>query len=132
MISLRRSFCFFEIHSCFSSFPGRARDRLTTIKEQLSESDLENIIEKTTELKKLQATKDSPEAKATIPRLTLNDLPREVIEYPRAITENEKGTGVTVLRHELGSTSGVAYVGLGADVSSLPLDDAFILISFLV
>ena len=36
MISLRRSFCFFEIHSCFSSFPGRARDRLTTIKEQLS------------------------------------------------------------------------------------------------
>ena len=50
-------------------------------------------------------------------------MKREVTEYPIEVTENENDSGVTVLRHRLASTSGIAYVNLGIDVSGLPLDD---------
>lgn len=85
---------------------------------------------KTAELKKLQATDDSPEDKATIPRLELEDLERKVTEYPIAITENENDSGVSVIRHELTSTSGIAYVNFGVDLSSIPLDDVPLLSIF--
>lgn len=84
---------------------------------------MQSIIDKTAELKKLQATDDSPEDRLTIPHLELSDLTREVTEYPIAITKNEKNSGVTVIRHEMGSTSGIAYVGYGIDLSALSLDD---------
>ena len=85
---------------------------------------------KTVELKKLQAADDSPEDKATIPRLELEDLERKVAEYPIAITENENDSGVTVIRHELTSTSGIAYVNFGVDLSSIPLEDVPLLSIF--
>jgi Zn-dependent M16 (insulinase) family peptidase len=88
---------------------------------------LDEVIRKTLELKKLQAADDPPEAKATIPSLELEDLKREVTEYPMAVTENEKNTGVTVIRHELTSTSGIAYVNFGVDLSVLSLEDLALL-----
>jgi len=100
------------------------QDRLAAIKATLSEEELSEIVAKTAELKKLQAQEDSAEARATIPSLELSDLKRESTEYPIAVTENENESGVTVVRHELGSTSGIAYVNFGVDLSNLPLDDA--------
>lgn len=99
------------------------QDRLAAIKSTLSEDELQDIIDKTIELKKLQASEDPPEARATIPSLELKDLKREETEYPIAVSENENGSGVTVVRHELGSTSGIAYVNFGIDLSVLSLDD---------
>lgn len=99
------------------------RDRLDKIKAGLSEDELQLIIAKTTELKKLQALEDSPEARATIPSLTLADLKREPTEYPIEVSENESGTGVTVIRHELGSTSGIAYLNFAVDLSPVSLED---------
>ena len=110
-----------------SRVPQEEQDRLAAIKASLSEDELQNIIDKTTELKKFQATDDSQEARATIPQLELSDLTKEVVEYPIAISKNEKDTGVTVLRHELSSTSGIAYVGFGVDISALSLDDLSLL-----
>ena len=103
------------------------QDRLAAIKESLSDDELDEIIKKTVELKELQAAEDPPEARATIPSLELADLKREVTEYPIDITDNESDTGIKVVRHELVSTSGIAYVNFGVDVSSLPLEDAAIL-----
>lgn len=74
-------------------------------------------------MKELQASEDSPEARASIPSLELADLKREETEYPIEVTKNENDSGVTVVRHELGSTSGIAYATLAVDLSSLPLDD---------
>lgn len=96
---------------------------MAEIKSKLSDEELEEIIQKTKTLKELQATDDPPEARATIPSLELKDLKREVTEYPIDVAENEKGSGVTVLRHQLGSTSGIAYVNLGVDLSRLSVDD---------
>lgn len=99
-------------------------DRLAKIKEDLTDDQLQEIVDKTSELKALQAAEDSPEDRATIPSLELSDLKREVTEYPNAVTENENGSGVTVTRHELVSTSGIAYVNFGVDMSALSLEDA--------
>lgn len=99
------------------------QDRLAAIKAKLSGDELDNIMSKTSELKKLQAAEDSPEARASIPSLEISDLKRESTEYPIAISKNEKESGVTVIRHELGSTSGIAYVNFAVDLSKLPLND---------
>ena len=98
-------------------------DRLAALKSAMKDEDLDQIIDSTTVLKKLQATEDSPEDVATIPKLTLGDLKREVTEYPIDISENEANSGVTVVRHELASTSGIAYVDFGVDLSSLDLSE---------
>lgn len=100
-------------------------DRLKAIKESLSDSELDEVIAKTTELKRLQAAEDSPEDRATIPSLELADLKREVTEYP--IAEVESDSGVTVLNSELASTSGIAYVKFGVDVSGVDYDDLALL-----
>lgn len=99
------------------------QDRLAAIKASMSDEQLEDVIAKTIELKKIQAAEDPPEARATIPSLQLSDLKREVPEYPIAVSENESNSGVTVVRHEMGSTSGIAYAALGLDISMLPLED---------
>ncbi|CAJ1907559.1 unnamed protein product [Cylindrotheca closterium] len=103
------------------------KSRLAAIKESMSDEDLEEVIRKTQVLKKLQATEDSPEARATVPALELEDLKRETTEFPIAVTESENDSGVTVIRHELGSTSGIAYVKLGVDLSGLDVEDISLL-----
>jgi presequence protease len=103
------------------------QERLDKIKASLSDEDIENIIQTTKKLKELQASEDSPEDRATIPKLELADLKREATEYPIEVTKNENNSGVTVLRHELGSTSGIAYIVLGLDLSSLPVEDIALL-----
>lgn len=103
------------------------QERLAAIKAKMSPEDLDEIVRRTTELKKLQAAEDSLESRATIPSLQLSDLERETTEYPIAVTANENDSGITVVRHELGSTSGIAYVNFGVDLSGLPFDDASLL-----
>jgi len=98
-------------------------DRLAEIKKKLGDEELEEVLKKTDELKALQAAEDTPEARATIPSLKLSDLKREVTEYPNEVSENENDSGITVVRHELGSTSGIAYMNLNVDLSSLSFDD---------
>eukprot|EP00804_Cyclotella_cryptica_P024230 CCRYP_013265-RA/>CCRYP_013265-RA protein AED:0.09 eAED:0.09 QI:1936/1/1/1/0.4/0.33/6/1348/189 len=99
------------------------KDKLAKMKESMSEDDLKQIIDKTVELKKIQASEDPPEARATIPSLELEDLKREVTEYPIEVTENVANSGITLVQHELGSTSGIAYASLAVDVSGIPLED---------
>ena len=89
----------------------------------MSEDDLISIIDKTVELKKLQGSEDPPEARATIPSLELEDLKREVTEYPIEVTENAADSGITYVTHEMGSTSGIAYATLAVDISGIPLED---------
>lgn len=98
-------------------------DRLQAIKDSLSEDDIDNIIKQTSELKALQASEDAPEDRATIPSLELEDLKREITEFPIAVSENENESGVTVIRHEMQSTSGIAYVKFAVDVTEVEYDD---------
>ena len=104
--------------------------RLAAIKDSLSDDELDEVIRKTTELKALQASEDAPEDRATIPSLDLADLKREVTEYPNEVTVDENKSGVTVIRHELASTSGIAYVNFAIDASGVAYEDVPLLSLF--
>ena len=80
------------------------KNHLAKIKALLTEDDLQKIINTTVELKKLHGAKDFLEDWLGIPSLYLTNLKREVTKYPFTISKNEVGSGVTVLRHELGSS----------------------------
>jgi Zn-dependent M16 (insulinase) family peptidase len=97
--------------------------RLAAIKASLSDDDIEKIMQSTADLKASQAAEDDPEDRATIPSLELSDLKREVSEYPIDVSENENESGIDVIRHELASTSGIAYVGFGIDISNVLYED---------
>jgi len=99
------------------------KDKLQKIKQSMSDDELDAIIDKTAELKRLQALEDPPEAIATIPSLTLGDLEREVKEYPIEVTENYANSGVTGVVNKMVSTSGILYATLAVDISDVPLED---------
>jgi len=105
-------------------------ERLAKIKSSLTDDDLAKVIDDTNILRAAQATEDSPEDRNTIPSLQLSDLKREVTEYPIAVSDDENGSGVTVLRHEQSSTSGIAYIDFAVDVSQVPFEDVPLLSLF--
>jgi Zn-dependent M16 (insulinase) family peptidase len=73
------------------------------------------LAEQTRRLQDAQLAPDSPEALATIPCLTLDDLPRKNTPLPR----REKRLPYLSLSHEL-PTNGIAYVSLLMPIRHLP------------
>lgn len=59
------------------------------------------MIESTKKLKEAQAKEDSPEAKATLPTLSVADLDREVKRIPIEVSEVQ---GVEVVKHDVPSS----------------------------
>jgi Zn-dependent M16 (insulinase) family peptidase len=92
--------------------------QMVQIKSTLGEADMRALVEGTAELKRRQATPDSPEVLVTIPSLRLEDLdrtsktiPSEVIAHPDA----------TILFHDL-FTNGIAYADVGLNLHALPAE----------
>jgi Zn-dependent M16 (insulinase) family peptidase len=92
--------------------------RLADARAGMTDEDVQRVVEETRTLKQLQETPDTPEALATIPVLTLNDLDRTEKEIP---LEELEAAGSRVLYHEL-TTNGLVYLDLGLDLSLLPGD----------
>ncbi|MCT4628247.1 insulinase family protein [Halodesulfovibrio sp.] len=93
----------------------RVDEKLAKIREEMSEADVESIVENTALLRKMQQTPDSDEAVASIPRLTLSDIPTENKTIPQQSAEH---SGVTVYTHDL-DTNGVVYASAAFDVAGL-------------
>lgn len=92
------------------------RGRLEAARAAMDAADLQAVQETMQRLKVLQETPDSPEALATIPTLTLDDLEREIRRIP---LEESELAGVRLLTHDL-FTNGILYLDLGFDLRSLP------------
>ncbi|MGZ9221351.1 MAG: insulinase family protein [Anaerolineales bacterium] len=90
--------------------------RLGKIREALTEQQLDEIAEKTRQLKEHQETPDSEEALATIPVLRLEDLEKQGKTVPIEVTETQEAK---VLYHDL-FTNGIIYLDLGFDLHALP------------
>ena len=84
----------------------RERERLKGIKEQWSEEEKEQVIHEYIHLRKIQETPDTPEQLASIPVLSLSDIPEEVEETPQTVTEIE-GSRVLLQRLE---TEGITHI----------------------
>lgn len=88
--------------------------RLAKIQAGLSEAEIQQAVEQTATLRRLQETPDSPEALATIPVLGLQDLEREIRRVP-----TRAGGAPNILIHEL-FTNGIVYVDLAFNLRGLP------------
>ncbi len=94
----------------------KARERLARLAASLTEPEKERIRQETLLLKRFQTEPDPPEAAATLPKLKIGDISREIETIP---TERAAAGGVPVLRHDL-FTNGIAYLDLAFDVSDIP------------
>jgi len=95
------------------------RKKLSDYKATLSAGQVDELVKKTRDLQLLQSTPDSPEALATIPALTREDITRESEELP--LIEKEEA-GIPVLAHHL-FTNSIAYLNLYFDCSAVPAED---------
>jgi Zn-dependent M16 (insulinase) family peptidase len=94
------------------------RSRLDAVRSGMSANDLRAVVDETATLKRLQEQADPPEALATIPTLTLADLPRENKLTP---IETTSLADTRVLYHDL-FTNGVVYLDVGFDLHVLPAE----------
>jgi presequence protease len=92
------------------------RARLDKVRASLNPEQLARLVEDTRLLKLRQETPDSPEALATIPVLTLEDLDPQVRTIP---VEESRIAGVRTLYHDL-FTNGIIYLDLGLNLKQLP------------
>ncbi len=89
------------------------KSELEAVRAAMSAGEIEAVAAAAERLKTLQETPDSPEALATIPSLSLGDLPKESLRIPRE--EGSLGPA-TLLFHDL-PTSSILYLDL-----AFPLD----------
>jgi len=92
---------------------------LEGLKNGLTDEQIGELVNQSAELKRRQTTPDSPEDLTKIPLLSLHDIDPECERLPIEETDQEN---VKVLIHPL-FTSGIAYVNLFFDTSSVPLED---------
>ena len=92
--------------------------RLGEARSQMSPDEIDVIIDETRELKKRQEAPDSAAALATLPRLTLADLDKEIRRVPIATHSEE---GAVVHFHDL-FTNGIVYADIGFDLRTVPLE----------
>jgi len=90
--------------------------RLAAARAAMSEAELRQVIADTQELKRRQETPDPPEALATIPTLTLDDLDRQCRLIPLQV---EMVGQSELLYHDL-FTNGILYLDLTFDLHTLP------------
>lgn len=90
-------------------------ERLENYKKSLTKEEIEALIAKNNKLMKLQTSDDSPEDKATIPKLSISDVnPKAKVIPQEVIKEN----GLTLLHQNI-FTSKIAYVDFYFDASMM-------------
>ena len=94
----------------------KEKTRLSNAYASFSPEQLQNLVDETHDLKLRQETPDSPEALATIPMLTKNDLDKKITTIPNHVVQTSPAT---ILHHDL-FTSNILYLDLGFDLMTLP------------
>ena len=94
--------------------------KLAEAKSKMSPEEITAVIEATKTLKEAQLKEDTPEQLATIPRVGIDDLEREVKTFPTDF--DTLSGGGQLLTHPL-PTAGVVYADILLDLSKVPLED---------
>ena len=87
-------------------------EKLAKYKNSLTEKEVEILITKNKKLKEMQLSEDTPEARATIPKLSISDVDPKAEIIPQKII---KDGDTTLLFHNI-FTSKIAYVDLYFDM----------------
>jgi len=99
------------------------KQMLAEVKKSLNQDELQDVLDQAKALEEVQKADDPPEAVAAIPSLALDDLDRDEPEFPIHIEENAFGSGVTLVKHVVPASSGIAYFDLGFDMSRISYED---------
>jgi len=92
------------------------KERLGRARKAMSEGDVEQVMARARALKERQEKPDAPEDLATLPRLRLGDLDRDIRQLP---LDRAEIAGAPFLYHDL-FTNGIMYVDLGFDLRPVP------------
>lgn len=87
--------------------------KLQKYKETLSEDEIKALKERNAKLKEIQMKENTPEQIATLPKLSLSEISKEIEKIPQAV---ENMDGVKLLSHNV-SSNGVAYISLLFDAN---------------
>lgn len=90
-------------------------EKLAAAKAKMGESDLQQIIAETVELKEIQVTPDSEEDLEKIPTLSLADMEKKHRAIPLTVSQDQ---GATLLYHDL-PTNGIIYLDLALEMHTL-------------
>ncbi len=99
--------------------PAEENQRLAEIESELSEQDLSDIKARVALLREIQTTPDSPEALASLPRLSRTDAKEAPTEPPYFLDEDKD---FPCIRHEV-PTHGIAYLNWYFDLSRLDFSE---------
>ena len=99
------------------------KQMLAKVQKSFSPKELQDVLDQAKALEEVQKADDPSEAVAAIPSLTLADLDRDEPEFPIHIEENAFGSGVTLVKHVVPASSGIAYFDLGFDMSRISYED---------
>ncbi len=102
--------------TCQEEREQKAKDRMAALLETLSAEQKDAIRQEKELLNKFQTEPDLPEAAASLPRLSVEDISRQIETIP---TEKVDWNGVSLLRHDI-FTNGVAYLDLAFDIADIP------------
>jgi presequence protease len=94
-------------------------EKLASIKEAMSEAEIDTVITKTKNLLEIQETPDDPKDLEKIPSLALSDLNKQNTLIPREIGDYK---GAKIIRHDL-FTNGIVYLNLGFDLHAIPQEN---------
>lgn len=96
------------------------REKLDKYKDSLSKEEIQTLIDKNNKFREMQIKDDTPEAKATIPKLSISDVePKSEVIPQEVISEGN----YTILNHDI-FTSKIAYIDFYFDTSMI--DDELI------
>ncbi len=101
----------------------KEKDRLTKVINHLSDQDKSDLVNLSKELELAQEREDSPEALATIPVLTLDDIPREGKTNPLKIVSEKE---LCILHHEI-DTTGILYSRILFPLNNLDQEELMLL-----
>ena len=92
---------------------------LTATRDAMSDEQLVDVLARTAELRRAQEAEDTPEAKATLPRLRVSDIGEMAPEAPLVL---DTTTPLPCLRHDI-PTNRLAYAMQYFDLSGLAFDE---------
>ncbi len=98
--------------------------KLAATLEKMSEEEKADLVKLNRDLQLWQASEDTPEQKATLPALHLEDLKTTPTEYPLDVCVH--GGRNTVLKHSV-DTEGITYAALFAKIDDLQLEEHTVL-----
>jgi len=101
----------------------KEKNKLKKISETWSNEDREELIELNRKLQEYQVSEDTPEQKASLPALHLEDLKDTPTDYP---IEIDNYNGNEIIKHNV-DTNGISYVTLSIKADDFVLEDYTIL-----